>query len=154
MLMLPCPCSAPAQRPAAAARRTALGAPQARRRPAPVPCPTPWEEGYCQPQTTNPVPEWDSYLPLYICACPGHQPQNIIHTVFAFRRDPGRKHPPAFFSPKNFQTKKPAWVAGGVGLGPWRRRGWCRRTPGRVARLPMPLPPSPLLTLGCPLCGP
>ncbi len=48
--------------------------------------------------------------------------------------------PPVFFPPKNFQTKNSAWVAGDVRLEPWRRRGgwgWFRRTPGRVARLPM-----------------
>jgi len=43
--------------------------------------------------------------------------------------------PPVFFFPKNFKTKNPAWVAGGVRLGPWQRRGgwgWFRRTHGRV----------------------
>jgi len=41
-------------------------------------------------------------------------------------QDPCKKHPPAFFPPKNFQTKKLPWVPGGVGLGmipayPWPR---------------------------------
>jgi hypothetical protein len=36
---------------------------------------------------------------------------------------PVENTPPAFFPPKNFKTKNPPWVAGAVGLEPWRRWG-------------------------------
>jgi len=50
--------------------------------------------------------------------------------------------------PTKPQKRRPAWVAGGVGLGPRRGGwGWFQRTPGRVARLPM------RLTLGSTFAG-
>jgi hypothetical protein len=60
--------------------------------------------------------------------------QKIIQSVFV----PGksrRKTPPCLLSPPKFYKQKSGWVAGGVGLGPWRHRGgwgcfW--RIPGRV----------------------
>ena len=102
------------------------------------------------PQPENRNPGMAPLPPLCINARPDTNLKIFVYTVFVSRGDPGWKHPPAFFPPKNFQTKNPAWVAGGVGLGPWRRRGgwgWFRRTPGRVARLPMPFP------LGAPFRG-
>jgi hypothetical protein len=45
------------------------------------------------------------------------------------------KNTPPLLFPQKFSNQKSGWVAGGVGPGPWRRRGgygWFRRTPGRV----------------------
>jgi hypothetical protein len=67
--------------------------------------------------------------------------QKIIQSVFFIGTSPGRKYPPVFFSPKNFQTKNPA----GRRSASWRL-GMVPRTPGRVARLPH--------ALGCPLPWP
>jgi len=96
-------------------------------RPASCPCPWPGSRPYCQPQTRNPKAETGPISPPMDYACPGHQPQNIIHTVFASRGDPGRKHPPRTFSaPKIFYMKKSSgghefvltWLARGLILNP------------------------------------
>jgi len=58
---LPCACAlvaCPAWTPTP--QRAASRYSSARPRPS---LPWPGQEGYCQPQTTNPVPEWDSYHP-------------------------------------------------------------------------------------------
>ena len=59
-----------------------------------------------QPQTENPKAETGPISPPMLYACPGPQPQNIIHTVFASRRDPGRKHLPGRSRAKKFFMKK------------------------------------------------
>jgi len=81
--------------------------PPAPKRHGQPPCPWPGSRSYCQPQTRNPKGEMGPISPPMLYACPGPQPQNIIHTVFASRRDPGMSTP-GLFPPKNFTSKNPA----------------------------------------------
>ena len=124
-------------------------------RPAATPRPGPGAPGPRPPHSApEGNPETGTPSPPVLYAYPGPDLHIFVYTVFVPQEDLGGTPPPAFFPPKNFKTKNPARVAGGVGLGPWRhrggvglgpwrRRGWAWRTPDRVARLPLPS-----LTLG------
>jgi hypothetical protein len=73
---------AAAQRPAAAAQRTALAG-----RPAPGLPPTP-KEGHCQLQPRNPKGVWDSGYPHYLYARAGHHIKKFVYIAFIFRGVP------------------------------------------------------------------
>ena len=97
---LPCPAPCCCCCPGCASWPPALGA-----APAPAPLHLP---ALCVPlfRPLEAKPETGPISPPMDYACPGPQPQNIIHTVFASRRDPGRKHPPrSSGSPKILRWK-------------------------------------------------
>jgi len=119
------------RRPAAALAVPPAPAP----RPASSPCP--WLSSVLS--ATDPNTDTRGGLrhpPHAICKAREFLSKN--HSVgFCPQGKPRQQSPPGLLSPQKIKNKNPAWVAGGVGLGPWRRRGrwgWLRRTPGRVAR--------------------